>query len=57
MAESAAIFILGAAAGIVVHRLVMAYVLFHTPDDRCAYCEWLNAFTPKRWRRGGDETE
>lgn len=51
MAKSVAIFILGAAVGIAVHRMVMAYVLFRTPDDRCAYCEWLNKLTPKRWRR------
>lgn len=48
--ESLAIFILGAAVGIAVHRFVMMYVLCRAPDDRCAYCEWLNALTPKCWR-------
>lgn len=49
--QSLAIFILGAAVGIGVHRVVMMLVLCHTPDDRCAYCEWLTRLTPRRWRR------
>ena len=41
-----AVFILGAAAGIALHRLIMALVLDQCPDDRCSYCQWL-----KRYRR------
>lgn len=36
-----AIFIAGIAAGIGLHRLIMALVLENSPDTQCAYCEWL----------------
>ena len=39
--EAAAIFILGIAVGIALHRLLMALVLEKSPDTQCAYCEWL----------------
>lgn len=37
-----ATFILGVAAGIALHRFLMAYVLEESPDTTCAYCKWLN---------------
>lgn len=36
-----AIFIIGLAAGIALHRLFMAMVLDRIPDTYCAYCEWM----------------
>ena len=37
----AALFVAGMAAGVALHRLIMAMVLEKAPDDICAYCEWL----------------
>lgn len=34
-------FLLGIAAGILIHRLLMAFVLWTVPNTRCAYCRWL----------------
>lgn len=34
-------FIFGIAAGIALHRLLMALVLYESPDSLCAYCKWL----------------
>jgi len=36
-----ALFILGVATGIALHRLIMAMILNKSPDTLCAYCEWL----------------
>lgn len=36
-----AIFLLGVAVGILIHRLLMAFVLWTVPDTRCAYCKWM----------------
>lgn len=36
-----ALFIIGVAAGIALHRFIMALVLEADPDTKCAYCEWL----------------
>lgn len=36
-----AAFIVGMVAGIGLHRLLMAMILERSPDDICAYCEWL----------------
>lgn len=46
MREYIAIFILGAAAGLALHRLIMAIVLNKCPDHHCSYCQWV-----KRYRR------
>lgn len=37
----AALFLVGIAAGMALHRLIMAIVLGKSPDTLCAYCEWL----------------
>lgn len=37
-----ALFIAGIAAGIALHRLIMALVLGYDPDTKCAYCEWMH---------------
>lgn len=36
-----ALFILGVAVGIALHRGLMAFVLAASPDNVCAYCEWF----------------
>lgn len=37
-----ALFLVGIAVGIGIHRLIMAMVLERSPDTSlCAYCEWL----------------
>ena len=36
-----ALFILGIALGIALHRGLMAFVLWTSPDNICAYCEWF----------------
>ena len=36
-----AVFIVGMAAGMALHRLIMFLVLDASPDNICAYCEWL----------------
>lgn len=36
-----ALFILGNATGIALHRFIMALILEKSPDTICAYCEWL----------------
>ena len=41
METQIALFIAGIAAGVGLHRLFMAFVLYNCPDTRCAYCEWL----------------
>lgn len=46
MEKYVAVFVLGAAAGIALHRLIMAIVLRKCPDERCSYCQWV-----KRYRR------
>jgi len=40
MDEKVALFLIGIAVGIALHRLIMAMVLEKCPDTRCAYCEW-----------------
>lgn len=37
-----AIFIAGVAAGIALHRLMMAIILEKSPDTICSYCKWLD---------------
>lgn len=41
MQDKIAAILIGMALGIALHRLIMAIVLEHSPDDMCAYCEWL----------------
>ncbi len=41
----AALFISGLAAGILLHRMLIAAVLFRSPSSRCDYCEW------SRWKK------
>lgn len=36
------VFLIGAAVGMALHRLIMAMVLEKYPDDICVYCEWLD---------------
>lgn len=36
-----ALFLVGVAIGMALHRLIMAMVLEKSPDTLCAYCEWL----------------
>ncbi|MFR8953988.1 MAG: hypothetical protein ACLVH7_07750 [Flavonifractor plautii] len=36
-----AMFFIGIAVGMALHRLIMAMVLEKSPDTLCAYCEWL----------------
>lgn len=47
--DVATAFLVGIAAGIALHRLLMALVLKASPDSVCAYCEWLGR--KKSWRR------
>ena len=35
-----ALFLIGVAVGMMLHRLIMAIVLQVAPDTLCAYCEW-----------------
>lgn len=44
-----ALFIAGMAAGIALHRLLMAFILRKAPDSMCAYCEWMDR--RKRYRK------
>lgn len=41
MEEKLAILFLGMALGVALHRLVMAFVLWKPPDNRCSYCQWV----------------
>lgn len=36
-----ALFIVGMAAGIALHRWIMAMVLGDSPDTVCAHCRWM----------------
>lgn len=36
-----ALFLVGVAVGMALHRLIMAMVLEKSPDTLCAYCKWL----------------
>ena len=47
------LFFVGMAAGIALHRLIMAIVLAETPDSKCAYCKWAK----KGRRHIDDDTE
>ena len=49
--EKVALFVAGVAAGIALHRLIMALILDHGPDDKCAYCEWLGRKEGRRKMR------
>ena len=44
-----ALFIAGMAAGIALHRLLMAFILRKAPDSMFAYCEWMDR--RKRYRK------
>lgn len=35
-----ALFLVGVAVGMMLHRLIMALVLYEAPDTLCAYCKW-----------------
>lgn len=41
MVTKIVVFIVGAVAGILIHRFIMALVLEKSPDTICAYCEWM----------------
>lgn len=47
-----ALFIAGIGVGIGVHRLLMAWVLDHSPDTLCSYCKWLGR-KKSRHKHGG----
>lgn len=36
-----ALFIVGMAVGIALHRLIMTMVLEHSPDTVCSHCRWM----------------
>jgi hypothetical protein len=42
-------FILGMAAGIALHRLIMAMVLEDAPDNLCSYCKWMAKKKGHHW--------
>ena len=42
-------FILGMAAGIALHRLIMAMVLEKSSDNLCSYCEWMARKKGHHW--------
>ena len=41
MTDIIAVLIAGVAAGIGLHRFIMAIILERSPDSVCSYCEWL----------------
>lgn len=48
--KAVALFIVGMAVGIGLHRLIMALVLENSPDTTCAYCEWRDRKYRERGR-------
>lgn len=51
MEELIAAFLMGIAAGIGLHRLIMILVLERLPLNACAYCEWLSRRKSRRRER------
>lgn len=50
-----AAFILGIGGGVHLHRLIMAMVLDRSPDNICAYCEWMGRKKSRRKKSDGEQ--